>query len=162
MVGSMALLVFRILIQAGFDSCVSALGTEDDVTREGNAAKYDSFDYLSVYLQESNEHLRDVGDTFRRCVTALYLAQYLRLAHFFPKKEDIKKLGAFFTSSNEDLIKICSVIVRHIQSCSCNAYEINELIESKKLGGRDSRELGGAVYANVSLSNHNCFPNTMR
>ena len=176
----MSLLVFRILIHAGYDSCLGALGAEEEggiiidddraaaasvlQSVRQNEVKYDSSDYLSVYLQESNEHLRDVGDTFRRCVTALYLVQFLRLAHFFPNEDHYAKWGSFFLSSNEDLIQICTVIVRHIQACSCNAYEINELVVVEEFSGsRDSsRELGGAVFANVSLSNHSCFPNTMR
>ena len=164
MLGTMALLVFRIRVEAGYNSCLAALGVEEEEEKGDHVPPkviYDSFDYLSVYLQESNEHLRDVGDTFRRCITAFYLVQFMRLAHFFPN-EDYVKYDSFFSSSNQDVVGICSVIVHHIQACSCNAYEINEMVESTKLGGRESREMGGAVYANVSLSNHSCFPNTMR
>lgn len=51
-------------------------------------------------------------------------------------------------------------MVRHLESCSCNAYEISELARDGP--SLSANELGGAIYPTVSLTNHSCFPNTMR
>lgn len=55
---------------------------------------------------------------------------------------------------------IHSVLHRHLCSCSCNAYEISELVRFDDR--QECRELGGAVYPTISLSNHSCCQNTMR
>lgn len=50
--------------------------------------------------------------------------------------------------------------IPRIASCSCNGYEISELVSDR--GQLQNLELGGAVYPTVSLTNHSCVPNTMR
>ena len=60
---------------------------------------------------------------------------------------------------------VLTLLVRHLQSCSCNAYEIDELVRDAKglgMSGNRIERLGGAVYPTVSLSNHSCVPNTIR
>jgi len=58
---------------------------------------------------------------------------------------------------------IASIVVKHIQSGSCNAYEINEFIrKGSSMVECESVELGGAVYPTISLSNHACSANTSR
>lgn len=58
---------------------------------------------------------------------------------------------------------IANIIVKHIQSCACNAYEINEFIrKGSSMVECESVELGGAVYPTISLSNHACSANTSR
>ena len=40
--------------------------------------------------------------------------------------------------------------MRHIQSCSCNAYEINEYVKRENsMEDSESIELGGAVYPTI-------------
>lgn len=61
------------------------------------------------------------------------------------------------------MVGVTALLVRHIQSCACNAYEINELVRSgSSMIDSSSVELGGAVYPTISLSNHACTSNTSR
>jgi len=77
---------------------------------------------------------------------SIFGPQYLRLQKIFQKtgfcSAGIKKFILFFSS------------------CSCNGYEISELVSEK--GSLQNLELGGAIFPTVSLSNHSCVPNTMR
>ena len=145
--GSMALLAFRILIRAGYEKIAEAISRDEKEVEKG--ARYDSTEYACVFAQETNIRGREHGEMFRRCVTALYLTHFLRqTGEFFPK----------VTSSEEEEDRISSeALVRHLLSCSCNAYEVSEM-----RGGCVSVELGGSVYPTVSLTNHACWPNTMR
>ena len=129
----------------------------DEKAKLQRSARYNSSDYAPVFLQVDHIQDRDPGDTFRRILTSFFIIQFLRLAGYFPDS----KSEQFFIESNEVLLDISCVIVHHLQSCSCNAYEVNELKIAME-GGNESLELGGAVYPTVSLTNHSCFPNTHR
>jgi len=99
---------------------------------------------------------------------AFYLAHHLNLAGFFPskpvdgKEEDMTQ-KPFFDSSNKEVVTIVTLILRHLQSCSCNAYEIDEFVRDTSLQKPDQvLQLGGAIFPTISLSNHSCVPNTIR
>ena len=115
-IGKMALLVFRILVRAGLDS--PGLKFE-----EGSAkATYDSKDYNCVYQQCSHEELRDPGDLFKRIFTSLFMVNLLSKSYFFGQEK-----ANIFDPENKDVIGIVRLAMRHLQSCSCNAYEIGEM-----------------------------------
>ena len=58
---------------------------------------------------------------------------------------------------------MAAIVAKHIQACSCNAYEINEFLrKGHSLIDCQNIELGGAVYPSISLSNHSCAANTSR
>jgi len=119
-------------------------------------ATYDDNDYLGVYRQEDNREARTVGDHLKRNVTALLLTRCLQLSGWFPEhlREDI---------NCEEVVGVAAIVCKHIQSCSCNAYEINEFIRrGHSLIDCQNVELGGAVYPTISLSNHSCCANTSR
>lgn len=80
----------------------------------------------------------------------------MQISGWFP--EDLRSdLGS------EKVIAIANIVVKHIQSGSCNAYEINEFIrKGSSMVECESVELGGAVYPTISLSNHACSANTSR
>ena len=104
----------------------------------------------------------------------LYLAHHLNLAGFFSskpvdvgsendgKEEDLPQ-KPFFDASNKEVVTIVTLILRHLQSCSCNAYEIDEFVRDTSLQKPDQvLQLGGAIFPTISLSNHSCVPNTIR
>ena len=144
--GRMSLLVFRLLARAG--STVLEQDQDQDDSCTDPAAAYDSLSYPAVYSQVPNTADRPMGDIIKRCAVALYLTACLERAG---------------TVMEPGRLRAAALALRHLQSCSCNAYEITEL----RLGGGGARlaefeELGGAVYATVSLTNHSCFPNIVR
>ena len=125
-------------------------------------------------LKVAHEEQRDPGDAFKRAAIGFYLAHHLKLAGFFPPdymteasvsdSAESSKDG-FFSVKNQTVVTVLTLLVRHLQSCSCNAYEIDELVRDAKglgMSGNRIERLGGAVYPTVSLSNHSCVPNTIR
>ena len=117
----------------------------------------------------THEEVRDPGDPFKRACMAFYLAHHLNLAGFFPsksvngKEEDMPQQKPFFDASNKEVVTIVTLILRHLQSCSCNAYEIDEFVRDTSLQKPDQvLQLGGAIFPTISLSNHSCVPNTIR
>ena len=80
----------------------------------------------------------------------------LQLTEWFPENQRQ-------SLDTEEVIGIAAVLVRHIQACASNAYEINELVRAgPSMIDCSSAELGGAVYPTISLSNHACTSNTSR
>merc|ERR1711962_698444 len=84
---------------------------------------------------------------------AFFIIDQLRIGGFLSNVEK------FF--SQDETLGLVNLALHHLQSCSCNAYEIGEMVE---VGGHldENLQLGGAVYPTVSLSNHNCNANTVR
>ena len=51
---------------------------------------------------------------------------------------------------SKEVMTITALLVRHIQACACNAYEINEFIRrGHSLIDCQNVELGGAVYPSI-------------
>lgn len=76
-------------------------------------------DYAAVHRQVANSEARPLGDLLKRTATALFLGRGLRAAGFEGAGEQVD-----------------AALLRHLQSCSCNAYEISEHVEvaAKKVG----------------------------
>jgi len=149
-IGRMATLAYRIVSLTGFNLLN---GLNDESKKEPT---YTDNDYFSVYHQEANMDQRPVGDHLKRCVTALILARCLQITGWFPQEccQDFE---------SEEVLKITNILVMHIQSCACNAYEVNEFVKKgSSMVDCESVELGGAVYPTISLSNHACSANTSR
>merc|ERR1719348_2175154 len=112
----MATLAYRIVSVTGFRllSSLDSLASKEPT--------YADNDYMSVYKQETNMNERPVGDHLKRCVTGLILARCLQISGWFPEElsQDLE---------SEEVLKITSILVMHIQSCACNAYEVNEFIK---------------------------------
>lgn len=150
-IGRMATLAYRVVSLTGYEYL---RGNRE--TLDSTPGSYTDGDYPSVYHQIDNMEKRPTGDHLKRCFTALLLARCLQLSCWFPEglREDVL---------SEEFLFIASVLVKHIQSCACNAYEINEFVKKgASMINCDSVELGGAVYPTISLSNHSCTGNTSR
>ena len=115
--------------------------------------KYRSQDYRTVLHLTSNADKRSFGDMFKRSVTAVFLAHCLKTCDFFGSQE----------VEEDDMNFVASVLLRHLQGSSCNAYEISELeVEGDGLGAGKFQEVGGALYTTISLTNHSCIANAAR
>ena len=158
---------YRLVAKARLETCLSTFDSSEETLIE--QCVYDSNDYTSAFLQVRNdynyyiwnpalecslqvahEELRDAGEIFKQILIALYLTHHLRLAGYFGYSNLSDK--SFY--SNDDTIKIMCLLVRHLQSCTCNAYDLVQEGETS--------ELGGAIFTTISLSNHSCAPNTIR
>lgn len=68
--------------------------------------------YAAVHRQVANSEARPQGDLLKRTATALFLGRGLRKAGF------------------EGGPEVEAALLRHLQSCSCNAYDISEHVET--------------------------------
>lgn len=106
-----------------------------------------SSDYASVYGQVTNSCSRTPADLLKRATSAFFLMRCL--SHTAPN---------IF-----DEIEMTTTLLRHFQSCSCNAYQITEqIVTDGDVGNATENELGGGVYPTISLCNHSCNPNVVR
>jgi hypothetical protein len=69
-------------------------------------------DYAAVHRQVANSDARPLGDLLKRTATALFLGRGLRQAGF----------------EGGELVE--TALLTHLQSCSCNAYEISEHVQA--------------------------------
>ncbi|XP_076048660.1 protein-lysine N-methyltransferase SMYD4-like [Oratosquilla oratoria] len=113
---------------------------------------YCSEDYHTVFRQVAHSSKRSFGDLFKRTLSAIYIGLCLQVSGFLSHE-----------SSEEDLLYLSCLALRHLQSCSCNAYEVCETVMGPG-GVRTAQtvELGGAVYPTIALTNHGCAPNAAR
>lgn len=117
--------------------------------------KLDSSSYTSVFAQTPNTDDRLGGDLLKRSFSAILLTICLRITGYFQSGVE--------SESNLDETEelIASLLLRHLQSTSCNAYVIS------KASGKDPRrlqinEIGGATYPIISTTNHSCNSNVYR
>ena len=77
----------------------------------------------------TNEGSREAGELFKRCFVAFFLVDHLRAAGGFwdHSPECDSPPPDFF--QREEVLSVVELALRHLQSCSCNAYEIGEMIE---------------------------------
>jgi len=112
--------------------------------------RYHASSYHCTFGLVTNHARRRFGDVFQRSLAAVFLVGCLRRAGYFGVSQP----------DRDDLLFLSSLALRHLQACSCNAYELSELQVAEGRG--DCIQVGGAVYPSVSLTNHSCHPNTTR
>ncbi|KAK7082422.1 hypothetical protein SK128_013921 [Halocaridina rubra] len=115
--------------------------------------QYLPHDYKTILHMASNSSKRTFGDIFKRAITAYFVTQCLKVSGYFGTPEN----------TQEDELFVASLVLRHLQSSSCNAYEISEFaLGSEGITGSQMLDVGGALYSTVSLTNHSCVANTSR
>jgi hypothetical protein len=106
-----------------------------------------SNDYAAVYGQVTNSSSRTPADLLKRATSALFLMRCFR----------------HVSSETFDEVEMTTILLRHLQSCSCNAYQVTEqLVTDGDVRNTTENEIGGSVYPTVSLCNHSCNPNVAR
>lgn len=128
----------------------------DKVSRESGClddGSYISSDYLPIYCLVTHSEDRSAGDLFRRTVMAIFLLKILQGGSFFGKDP----------YSQDDLIFIGGLILRHLQSNPCNAHEVSELqLNLNSVATSETGEIASGIYATLSLFNHSCDPSVTR
>ncbi|XP_045584312.2 SET and MYND domain-containing protein 4 [Procambarus clarkii] len=115
--------------------------------------KYSPRDYRTVLHLATNSTKRTFGDLLKRAITAVYLAHCLRLTGYFGS-DNVEE---------EDVMFAASLLLRHLQGGSCNAYEIGEFdVGPEGVAVGKMVEVGGALYTTISLTNHSCVANATR
>ena len=121
-------------------------------------AEYKSDSYLAIFNLITNSAVRKLNDLFRRSFVAFFLVKFLITINFF-EKDPPKKLV-------EHICFIGGLLLRHLQSISCNAHEISILkIENegmKAMATSYANGIGAGIYAILSLFNHSCDPHVVR
>lgn len=119
--------------------------------------QYKSDAYLTVFNLITNSGLRPPKDLFRRAFVTLFMVKFLINTGYFgkPSKE-----------TADDACFIGGLILRHLQSISCNAHEVSRLKLSFKPGKAMQESapiaIGAGIYSILSLFNHSCDPSVTR
>lgn len=167
----MALLCFRTILMTSQETLQSF--TKDPTNLQEIAQKLsadenlDSTSYASVFTQTPNSEQRQAGDMLKRTVSAIYLTLCLKHVGYLnsPGEGD-----GSLSEPGEEMINIATLLLRHLQGASCNAYGIN-YVERKAILMDDDEdyeshlkidEIGGATYSVISTTNHCCNPNAYR
>lgn len=106
-----------------------------------------------MFDQVTHSESRTPADLLKRSLTAGYLTCCL--------EESLQRVG--LSLRPEHGVVLTAAFLRHLQSCSCNAYQVSEQrLPGGAVRGSRAVELGGACYPTVSLVNHACSPNVAR
>ncbi|CAG0889173.1 unnamed protein product [Darwinula stevensoni] len=150
-IGCMALLAFRVVLNAGLQQILSS----DEPAEEKEpfpSGVYDPRSLSVVKRLVSHEKERPAGDLFKRTVTAVFLLNCLEIGGLFQDEDGESAQN-----------RVGALLLRLLQSLSCNAYEISELwVRNEEVSRGERVQIGGAVYPTVSLLNHSCDPNVIR
>ncbi|XP_014213842.1 SET and MYND domain-containing protein 4-like [Copidosoma floridanum] len=161
-----ALLAYRTVVTAAnFDFQDNVLrinrdflqlhNSHDKNTFDFNALKkYDSQDYKTVFSLETHCSDADPSENLERVVYAIFFAKCLiySLNYFYPEADDYKG----------HLHVLAVALLHSMQAVNCNAYEIVENVRDDETKVLQPRNVGGAIYTSVSLTNHSCYPNVVR
>lgn len=166
-------LALRIVLKAGKNYLLSIKpmledyekqfesGVRDDscmAFAEGESKVYHSDSYLPIFNLITNSRVRKLNDLFRRAFVSFFLVKLLEKNSFFE--------GDSAEGFKENQWFIGGLILRHLQSISCNAHEISELQHSnaKKnaMAESSAQGIGAGIFAILSLFNHSCDPHVTR
>ncbi|RNA12725.1 SET and MYND domain-containing 4-like [Brachionus plicatilis] len=125
---------------------------------EGEDKVYSSHSYLPIFNLVTNSQVRKLNDLFRRSFVAFFLVKLLEKSDFFEadSAEGFKENQWF----------IGGLILRHLQSISCNAHEVAELhlsnAKKNAMAESSAQGIGAGIFAILSLFNHSCDPHVTR
>jgi SET and MYND domain-containing protein 4 len=131
-------------------------------------AEYKSDSYLTIFNLITNSAVRKLNDLFRRSFVAFFLVKFLIKINFFEAESSTSTTTTTISpkKSIEHACFIGGLLLRHLQSISCNAHEISILkIEQeglKAMATSYANGIGAGIYAILSLFNHSCDPHVVR
>lgn len=124
-------------------------------------ALYKSDDYFNIFHLITNSVVRVDNDLFRRAFIALFLTKILLKTNYIKVKNENNP-----NDLRDNACFIGGLILRHIQSISCNAHEISMLKlneeDRKPLANSYANGIGAGIYALMSIFNHSCDPHVTR
>ena len=128
---------------------------------EDSRKLYRSDLYFNIFHLITNSVLRVDNELFRRAFISLFLVKILLKTNFIQIKNSNNP-----TDLRDNACFIGGLILRHLQSISCNAHEISMLKldeESRKpLANSYANGIGAGIYAVLSIFNHSCDPHVTR
>jgi hypothetical protein len=134
--------------------------TTDSFNQQIFGHGYKSDCYLSIFNLVTNSPLRKLNDLFRRSFVALFFVKFLHKTKFINEKLDHEM------NQGQNSHFIGGLLLRHLQSISCNAHEISRLKivdEGKQpMANSFANGIGAGIYAVLSLFNHSCDPHVTR
>lgn len=116
--------------------------------------KYESSDYKTVFGLQTHSAQADPKVNLEKAINSIFLAHCLLhvINHFHPEVDNLDK----------HLQVLAVALFHNMQMINCNAYEIVENIRDNETKILEPRNVGGAIYPTVSLTNHSCYPNIVR
>ncbi len=135
--------------------------TADVFFQELFSPEYRSDSYLSIFNLVTNSAVRKLNDLFRRSFIALLFVKLLYKVNFMNQSLDESKNGS------QNGIFIGGLILRHLQSISCNAHEVSRLslcteLVKQPMAKSFANGIGAGIYALLSMFNHSCDPHVTR
>lgn len=121
------------------------------------SGKLDPQNYTSSFVQTPNSTARLGGDLLKRSFSAIFLTICLRFAGYFDQAVSDMENGKLYEI--EQLV--ASVLLRHLQSATCNSYAINS-VNGSNPRRIQINETGIATYPIISTINHSCNQNVHR
>lgn len=171
-------LSMRIVLRAGFDYLYKDrdfyVGYEKQreifirdetslkfVDDEDSRKLYKSDLYFNIFHLITNSVLRVDNDLFRRAFISLFLAKLLAKSGFIKEKDEKNP-----NDIRDNTCFIGGLILRHLQTISCNAHEISMLKlneeDRKPLANSFANGVGAGIFAIMSIFNHSCDPHVTR
>lgn len=116
--------------------------------------KYEPQDYKTVFSLETHCSHFDVKDNLEKAIQSVFLAKCLiySIRHYHPEVDDWERHSQ----------TLAVALLHNMQAINCNAYEIVENVRDDETKILEPRNIGGAIYTSVSLTNHSCYPNIVR
>ena len=116
--------------------------------------EYNPLDYKTVYSLETHCTQTDPKENLRFALNSIFLVRLLEFV--------LEDMDPEISIDQREIILLVVGTFRHMQAINCNAYEIVENIRNEESKVYEPRNIGGAIYTSVSLSNHSCYPNVVR
>lgn len=128
---------------------------------EDSRKNYRSDLYFNIFHLITNSVLRTDTDLFRRAFIALFLTKVLLKTGFIKEKDEKNP-----NDLRDNACYIGGLILRHLQSISCNAHEISMLKlndeDRKPMATSYANAIGAGIFALMSIFNHSCEPHITR
>jgi tetratricopeptide (TPR) repeat protein len=149
----------RVLLKVGLDRVlalnwdqIQPTQSQDAIENEGTDRIAD--DYASVLSLMSHEKEMDVELQLQYVMTAILI------------KTLLIKLDVVRLTSTEDELKVCALILLHLQQMHSNLvavvnHVLLEQFSKEGLDGGEEMQIGFGVYPGLSLFNHSCQPNVL-
>lgn len=113
---------------------------------------YKPLDYQTTFQLQTHCTDMEPNVNLIQTIEAIFLAKCLIFV--------LSKLDVICTK--ETFLSLAVAMLHHLQAINCNAYETIENILDETTRVWSPRNIGGAIYTTVSLTNHSCYPNVVR
>lgn len=170
-------LAMRIVLKAGFehlyferDFFIGYEKQREIFIRDESSVKFHDEDsrkfyksdlYFNIFHLITNSVLRIDTDLFRRAFISLFLVKLMLKTKFIKEKDDKNP-----NDLRDNACYIGGLVLRHLQSISCNAHEISMLKlndeDRKPLCNSYANGIGAGIFAVMSIFNHSCDPHVTR